>query len=133
MGVVRHLLGPFAAGVCIASLATPASAQVFDFRIPGGALKPALDAFARQSGRQVIYRLDDVQNARSAGARGQLTTLGALYALLEGSGLTARVDSSGAIAILPAQRQAAAEVDLSGTASAQFNQEIIVTGSRIHR
>lgn len=117
-----------AASVCIVAMATPAQAQTREYRIPAGSLKSALDSYARQSGRQVIYKVDDIRNARSAGAQGSLSADAALNSLLRGSGFTFRADSSGAIAIIPGEAGAgstAADDESAGS------EEIIVTGSRI--
>lgn len=96
----RKLAAALAASVCIVAVATPASAQTRSYNVPAGSLKAALDAYARQSGRQVIYKSDEVRAARSRGAKGNLSADAALRALLAGSGFTVRGDSSGAVAIV---------------------------------
>ena len=70
MSVSTRLMQALAGGVSILAIATPAQAQVQSFNIPAGNLKGALDAFARQSGMQVIYRDDDVRTASSHAVSG---------------------------------------------------------------
>lgn len=119
------LAAMLATSICIAATATPAQAQTRSYDIAAGGLKPALDAYGRQSGRQIIYRADDVRGARSGGAHGTMHADAALTQLLRGSGFTYRVDASGAIAIIPGESEA-------GSAAADSESaEIIVTGTRI--
>ena len=122
-------------GAAIVALATPAEAQVRSFSIPAGDLKSALDIYARQSGRQLIYRTDDVRGAHSRGAKGRLTPDGALGALLAGTGFSYRADASGAIAIVRSSGTDAVPLDQSAAATAvassAINPAIVVTGSRI--
>lgn len=124
-----------ALAICLAPAMTiyaPALAQERNFNIPSGSLKMALGAFVRQSGMQVIYRADEIRSARSAGARGRLAPSAALNALLAGSGFTARFDPSGAVAIVPASREVAAENDGAGEETDLTDRnEILVTGTRI--
>lgn len=122
---IRNLAAILATGVCVVALAQPAQAQARAYDISAGSLKSALDAYGRQSGRQVIYKADDVRGARSAGVRGSHAPDAALEILLRGSRLTYRVDASGAVAIVPGEAGA-------GSAAADSEDaEIIVTGSRI--
>ena len=130
MRAARHLLNMCAIGVAVFALAVPAGAQVRDLAISPGPLKGALDAFVRQSGRQVIYRIDDLSNARSPGVRGRLMPDAALRALLAGTGLAARADPSGAIAIVRVESSGGAAAP---SAEVRAEQEIVVTGTRIRR
>ncbi|WP_246623878.1 TonB-dependent receptor domain-containing protein [Sphingomonas colocasiae] len=101
-------------------------------------MKSALDAFVRQSGRQVIYRMEDVRPVRTRGAKGQLGVIAALDRLLAGSDLASYVDASGAVAIRRRQGAAAGQpaatdaVAMEGPA-AEEAPAIVVTGSRIQR
>src|SRR3546814_1896525 len=81
-------------------MAVPAQAQSQAFNIPRGKLKNAIDAYARQTGRQVIYKADEIANAHSRGVRGNISPDEALAKLLQGTGFSYRTDSSGAIAIV---------------------------------
>ena len=85
---------------CSAALAAQAqTAPRID--IPAGDLAVALDAYARQSGTQLVYRADQLKGARSAGVQGQTASPQALDALLKGSGYRAQRDASGAVVIVP--------------------------------
>ncbi|WP_157218992.1 TonB-dependent receptor [Flavisphingomonas formosensis] len=117
------LVAIFATSIC--AVATPAQAQSRSYDIAAGGLKSTLDAYGWQSGRQVLYRTDDISGVRSDGVRGTLDADTALARLLRGTGFTFRVDASGAIAIVPGEGEA-------GSAAADSESaEIIVTGTRI--
>ena len=58
------------------------SAPARSYNVPAGSMKAALDAWARQSGRQIIYRIDDVRGLRSPGVRGSYSAPQALDAIL---------------------------------------------------
>src|ERR1700675_3603202 len=90
-----------AAIVCVIAIVAPAPAQAQNqrFQIASGDLEQALDAYVHQSGRQVIYRVDDVRGVHSPGAQGEMPAADALAALLSGTGFSSRSDSSGAVAI----------------------------------
>jgi outer membrane receptor protein involved in Fe transport len=92
-----------AAVACI-PLASPALAQsgaaVRSFDIPPGRLRDALELFARQSGAEVLYRIDEVRRVTTAGVRGRHSGDDALRALLRNTGFSFRKDTSGAIAIV---------------------------------
>ena len=70
------------------------------YAIAPGAMKAALDAWARQTRRQIMYRSEDVLGMRSHGATGRLRDLQALEAILVGSDLVMHRDASGAIAVV---------------------------------
>ncbi len=127
---------------CSAALA--AQAQTTHLDIPAGDLASALDAYARQTGTQLVYRADQLKGARSAGLGGQAASPQSLDALLKGSGFRAQRDASGAMLIVPngaaakpaaptrpapQARPAQADTDVPVT-----NLEAVqVTGSRIPR
>src|ERR1700680_5137649 len=87
-----------AATLCVIAIVAPAQAQNQRFQIASGNLGQALDAYVHQSGRQVIYRVDDVRGVHSPGEQGELSADDALAALLSGTGFSSRTDSSGAVA-----------------------------------
>ena len=95
----RPLRVLFLSLACSAALA--AQAQNGRVDIPAGDLAAALDAYARQSGTQLVYRADQLKGARSAGLKGQAASPQALDALLKGSGFHAQRDESGAVLIVP--------------------------------
>ena len=141
----KQLFAALATGTCVVALAAPVQAQAISFQIPAGSLANALDAYARQSHRQVVYKVDDVKNASSSGAYGEMSPEAALQAILAGTGFTAHNDKSGAVAIVrsgehrstaaiespPVQADRTAQAD--ATTAAPEASEVVVTGSRISR
>ena len=95
-------MATLAASVCLVALATPAQAQERSYNIPAGSLRSALDAFGRQSGKPIIYKVDEIRGLRSSGYRGNGQTQAALDAILAGTGFTARIGGTGAVAIVKA-------------------------------
>src|ERR1700676_3243740 len=91
-----------AATVCVVANAAPTQGQNQHFQIAAGDLGQALDAYIHQSGRQLIYRVDDVRGVHSPGVQGEMSADDALAALLSGTGFSIRSDSSGAQAIVRA-------------------------------
>lgn len=124
--MIRTLATALATTTCIIAYATPAAAQEREYNIPAGSLKQALDAFVKQSGRQVVYRADEVKSARSNGARGSFDAQDALAAILAGSGFTTRTDGQ-LIAIVKVGNAAS----VSSASPASGEATIVVTGTRI--
>jgi len=135
--MIRTLAAALATTTCLVALSAPAAAQTRQFDIPAGSLRTALDAFARQSGRQVIYRGDEVRSAQSSGVHGARTAEEALDAILTGTGFKAQKDSSGAFAVAKvgngsAAAEAAASMNQVVAANGEgASQDIIVTGTNI--
>ena len=98
----KHLVAMLATGTCVVAMAMPAQAQAVTFDIPAGTLSKALQDYARQSGRQVVYKADDLKSAWSSGVHGAMSPEAALQAILAGSGFGVHIDSSGAVAIVRA-------------------------------
>ena len=88
-----------------ANAQTPAATAV---EIPAGSLASALDALARQSGTQLVYRADQLRDARTGGVSGTMPAPEALDRLLQGSGYAAHRNSSGAVIIVQQQAASAA-------------------------
>lgn len=132
--MIRIFAAALATTTCIVALATPAAAQAREYNIPAGSLKSALDAYVRQSGRQIVYRADQVRSARSPGTRGEQSAEVALAAILSGSGFTTRVDGS-LVAIVregnDSSKGARAPLAGAGYASVGDGVDITVTGTRI--
>ena len=135
--MIRTLAAALAATTCIVAIATPAVAQTRQFNISAGSLRSALDAYASQSGRQVIYRDDEVRSARSLGARGSMSPEAALDAVLAGSGFRSKADSSGAIAIVKSgnggavEPAASSDESLTGVGTGEgADADIIVTAQK---
>lgn len=144
--MARLFAGAAVLAVAVAT-AAPAEAQVRQFSITAGPLKGALDQYARQSGRQVVYRIDEVSAAKSRGARGALSLDAALQSVLANTGFVSRPDVSGAVAIVRAPKPVAvktravtvqsAEPDMAPAGEAEPEAssgpevaEIIVTGTK---
>lgn len=109
-----------------AAMAQPASAREIAFDIPAGRLADVLDAYARLTTYQVLYKADDVAGVRSKGIKGTMTPERAIEVILRGSDLMARRFGSGTVAIVrtPAKTNAfarrAPRID-SGTKSPASN------------
>ena len=122
--MIRTLAAALATTTCIVALATPAAAQTREFNVPAGSLRSALDTFARQSGRQVIYS-GDVRLAHSAGVRGARTAEAALDAILAGTGFVVKHDRSGALAIVKAGNVPSADTGNSGSTPSESVAEAV--------
>jgi len=117
-----------AASTCIA---TVAHAQPTAFDIPAGKLKDALDRYARQSHRPVVYKVDDVRGAVSPGFRGSASPERALEAILTGTGFVAQVGGSGSVAIVRAPRGGNRAVPApAASEQGPGSQDIVVTARR---
>ncbi|MCA0357439.1 MAG: TonB-dependent receptor [Proteobacteria bacterium] len=123
-----------AAAICAMASTTPALAQakqdapqqIRAYAVDAGSMKSALDAWAKQSGRAILYRADEVQGMKSQGARGRLGETAALEEIIAGSGLTIHRDPSGSIAV--SRPNASGPAASSGAADQQaFAEETIIT------
>src|SRR5882757_11154969 len=106
-----------AAAVCVVAIA--AQAQNQRFQIASGDLGQALDAYIHQSGRQLIYRVDDVRGVHSSGVQGEMSAADALAALLSGTGFSSRTDSAGAVAIIRNDAAPLSEIVVTATAGGE--------------
>lgn len=157
--IEMKLKAALAAGCCALALGTSAFAEQSGrrFDVPAGDMKTALDAYARQSRTQIIYRSDDLAGLRSPGVRGEFSADVALARLVQGGQLELRRGEGGVVAVVrkraaaptssarlrtpvswsPARQQipgapvAAAEAAPQEVVSSV--EEIVVTGSRIAR
>lgn len=132
MGGLRKVAAALGTGVCIVAITAPASAQEQRrFDIAAGSLKSALATYARQSGRQLIYKIDDVKDLRTRGVRGVMSSDEALKTLLAGTGFGQRRDVSGAIAIIRLDARVTPEGNGEGVDIASRGvAEILVIGQR---
>lgn len=113
-------------GVAILALSGAAQAQSptpaqINFSIPAGSLATALNAYASQAGRQLMFTSDQVAGRRSGGLSGRMTAEAALNQLLAGSGLVAVQSSSGAWVLQRGSRDELAE--------AVVVDDVVVTGT----
>ena len=120
------------ASLCTLALCAGAQAQPRPYDIAAGELKKALDAYASQSGVQLIYRIEDVRGRESAGLKRAATPEEALAALLEGTGLQVRRDVSGALVVFTAAPPAPTPPRPEKTSDAGTGtlDTVIVTASR---
>ena len=121
--------GRLAAAVALL-LAASAQGADFNFDIPAGDLKAALDAYVKQTGQQIVYKSDDVKGKTTPGVHGSLSDQQALDALLKGTGLQLRRDDSGAVVVFPAEAVAGG-ASAQGAGGNQKLEEVIVTATAI--
>jgi iron complex outermembrane recepter protein len=149
----RYLLALLAAGSTAIPLhsamaAAAVSETVESYSIPAGDLKAALQAFARQSSRDLLFDSTLVAGKRTRGYSGRSTAHAALNRVLENSGLTVRIASTGALVVVtaslaaqdaarlappPAQAMPQAAGVADAPAVPEPAQEIVVTGTRVLR
>jgi len=101
MRLVQYLKTSTVLGICAATFATGAYAE--SFNIPAGDLKNALDAYAKQTGLQMMVPADAVRGVRTRGASGDLSSDEALSRILSGTGFAPYRPSSGEIGIVRKQ------------------------------
>jgi iron complex outermembrane receptor protein len=94
---LRRALTSLVYGVSLSAYSAVSSASHLD--IPAGDLTSALELLARQAHVEFIYSAEDLQGLHTRGVNGDLTAEAALRKLIEGTGLTMSVHSSGAILI----------------------------------
>lgn len=132
---LRAILAVGASMGVLASTGVAFAQSTVEFNIPAGDLKSALEAYARQSPQEVVYRIEDLKGMSASPVQGKVSPTEALDRLLRGTTLKVRRDASGMQAVVreeaPAQAAPAAEpviydepVNVS---------DIVVTGSRIAR
>jgi outer membrane receptor protein involved in Fe transport len=113
-----------------------AAAFAENFNIPGGDLKSALDAYAKQAGIELMYSASAVGSTRTKGIKGNLSPEDALSGLLNGTGFVPRHESN-AIAIIRGARQAddMTEIHMAAapapSASGASLETVTVTSSKI--
>lgn len=136
--ILHAVLLALACFVSLAAFAQDSTTRFID--IPAGDLVGALDALAKQSGAEFIYRADQLEGLHTEGARGNLSAEEALARMLRGSGLVARRDASGAILITrgepPAPKPSSASKRDESAAAPKDEvpaelEKISVTGSRL--
>jgi outer membrane receptor protein involved in Fe transport len=114
------------------------SAHAETFNIPSGDLKSALDAYARQTGVNLIIAGAEVSGVQTRGAQGDFSSDGALSRLLSGTGFSMHRRASGAIGIMRDQSSNLEPVSESpiqlaqATASVRSSVETVtVTSSKL--
>jgi len=123
----------------LALASTASGAQASSYAIPAGDLETALKSWASQSGRQVVYKSDEVARVQTKGVRKKVSADAALEELLSSTGFVAQADSTSAVAIVrlsAVTSQSEDSVPVATTPAAAQDveiTEIVVTGSRIKR
>ncbi len=74
----------------------------FEFNIPAQPLAAALETYGKVSQRDVLFNSNLKIGRRSTGVQGYLSADTALMIMLEGTGLSARYQTSGSFVLLPA-------------------------------
>ena len=122
-------------GICIAAISSVGYAANFD--IPSGDLEAALNAYASQTGVQLIVSEDAIKGAHTIGARGDLSPDAALTRILSGSGFVEK-RVSGAIAIVPSGKQSSDAADdlevirvAQATQAGRAIETVTVTSSKL--
>ncbi|WP_436827895.1 TonB-dependent receptor plug domain-containing protein [Sphingomonas sp. DT-207] len=103
-GKRSHMLAGLAAIAIMGAASAEAAAQTRDFRIAAGPLGGALAAYARITGRQLLYSSDLVAGRSAAALIGRFSDDEALKRLLGGSGIEVR-RAGKAFVLLPRQTQ----------------------------
>lgn len=106
---------------------TAAAAAVFQFDIPAQSLASALEAFAEQSGQQVVYAGGAGSGVQSGAVNGRLGADAALQQLLAPTGYTHAYINAKTVAIRP--RSSAGEVVEPAAGNAETLETINVTGT----
>ena len=100
--------------LCFVGLSGAAQPDARSFDVPAGELRVALDAYARQAGVQLLYRVEDVQNLKTSGVHGALDADVALTEILRGTSLKVHRDASGAVAISRVNKTSSTQPTPSG-------------------
>ena len=104
----------FAAAFCCAigvTVTSGATAATKSYNVPGGDAAATLTQFARHSGCQIVYLVENVRDEKTQPVRGEYAALDALRVMLSGTALFAVQDeSTGALVVSrkrpsPAQRE----------------------------
>ena len=83
-----------------AAAATGAEARKKDYNVPGGDAATTLAQFARHSGNQIIYMVENVRGENTRPVHGEFTAIDALRQMLTGTGLFAVQDeATGALVV----------------------------------
>lgn len=132
----RTVRGFLMASAAVLVLAGPALAQDtrHSFNIPAGDAVTALQAFAKQSGKQVLFPFEAATGKRTPAVSGDVADADALAKLAKAAGLVVASDDGKTITL----RQASAELPQSqgveagaSTDEAQIVEAIVVVGSQI--
>ncbi len=128
----RHYLvrAALLAGVCTFAVSGAAYAQSqHHFDIPAEPASDALQAFAQQAGKRVLFSYDAVQGKQTPAVSGLLSDDAALKILINSAGLEVAKDDGQTIALTP-RKADAAKAQASATPKDDAIVEITVTANR---
>lgn len=111
---VRPAVVCVASALCVLGAQAQAPSRVLAFDIPAGDLKAAVDQYARQTGSQVLYKLQDVQGLTTTGVHGSFDEAEALRLLLAGTPLSFKKEGASALVLF---RDAAAKAASEASAA----------------
>jgi iron complex outermembrane recepter protein len=116
-------------GASVAALVTGALAD--QFNIPSGDLKAALHAYSSQTGVPLIASDEAVKDARTRGAKGELTAEIALSHILAGTGFVARREANAIAIVHDAPVHEMTQITPVKVADAAGIESVVVTSSKI--
>jgi outer membrane receptor protein involved in Fe transport len=116
------------ATVALGALALAPFAHAEDFNIPGGNLKSALDKYATQTGKPLLYVNNAVQGVSTPGVKGSINADDALSKILTGTGFVVHKDASGAVAIVKDRASDASDLP-PDTILAQSSESAVELGA----
>jgi len=129
---IRAALTGTAAALLLAN-----GASATQFNIPAGDLASALDAYIAQTGVSLLIGANNVREARTRGAIGELSAESALTHILAGTGFAAR-NESGVIVVVPQSnvpirkpQPELAPLRLASAQAAASVETVVVTSSKI--
>ena len=96
------------AAICAVATCTVASAQASAFSIPAGDLESGVIVYVKQSGAELIFRVDDLRGLTTKGVSGLMSNEAALDKLLDGTPVRVRRDGTRAAALYVERPQASA-------------------------
>ncbi|MGX1802077.1 TonB-dependent receptor plug domain-containing protein [Brevundimonas naejangsanensis] len=123
------LLGTVA--ILATATATSAVAQTRAYYIPAGDAAASLQAFARQSGKQVLFPFDAVQGRRAPAIIGRFDDADVLARLAEAAGLEVVTSDARTVTLRRATNIRSARPEAAGEESVTQLDEIVVVGSHI--
>jgi len=133
----RTVRGFLMASAAVLVLAGPALAQDarHSFNIPAGDAVTALQAFAKQSGKQVLFPFEAASGKRTPAVTGDVADADALAKLAKAAGLIVASDDGKTITLRQATAESSPQLQSAGagasTDEAQIVEAIVVVGSQI--
>ena len=133
----RTVRGFLMASAAVLVLAGPALAQDarHSFNIPAGDAVTALQAFAKQSGKQVLFPVEAASGKRTPAVTGDVADADALAKLAKAAGLVVASDDGKTITLRQATAESSPQLQSAeagaSTDEAQLVEAVVVVGSQI--